>query len=135
MRSILDNTPYPVQMYNAILNRVKVERSINYARAGFIKACLVRLNRTAKNKMDMITVSLNEESQSVPYRLGRLFAVLEKDAERYEQGTEEHHQQQIFQQRVDNAGRCVPGPAETGSAPYHQVGLGVQIEPVHRRDH
>lgn len=79
MRSILENTPYPVPMYNAILNRVKVERSINYARAGFIKACLIRLARTRGNhEEDMITVSLNEESTSVPYRLGRLFAVLEK---------------------------------------------------------
>lgn len=79
MRSILDNTPYPVPMYNAILNRVKVERSINYARAGFIKACLIRLERArGKHEEDMITVSLNEESTNVPYRLGRLFAVLEK---------------------------------------------------------
>ena len=79
MRSILENTPYPVPMYNAILNRVKVERSINYARAGFIKACLIRLARArANHEEDMITVSLNEENQNVPYRLGRLFAVLEK---------------------------------------------------------
>jgi CRISPR-associated protein Csd1 len=79
MRSILENTPYPVPMYNAILNRVKVEQSINYARAGFIKACLIRLARTRGNhEEDMITVSLNEESTSVSYRLGRLFAVLEK---------------------------------------------------------
>ncbi len=79
MRSILENTLYPVPMYNAILNRVKVERSINYARAGFIKACLIRLARTrGKHEEDMITVSLNKESTSVPYRLGRLFAVLEK---------------------------------------------------------
>lgn len=80
MRSIIGNTPYPVQMYTAILNRVKVERSINYVRAGFIKAYLLRLARSGlKNlKEDMITVSLNEESSNVPYRLGRLFAVLEK---------------------------------------------------------
>jgi len=79
MRSILEGTPYPVPMYNAILNRVKVERSINYARAGFIKACLIRMARARGNKEeDMITVSLNEESTNVPYRLGRLFAVLEK---------------------------------------------------------
>lgn len=79
MRSILENTPYPVPMYNAILNRVKTERSINYTRAGFIKACLIRLARTReKHEEDMITVSLNEESTNVPYRLGRLFAVLEK---------------------------------------------------------
>ncbi len=79
MRSIIENTPYPIPMYNAILNRVKVERSINYARAGFIKAYLVRIARTRKqDEEDVITVSLNEESTNVPYRLGRLFAVLEK---------------------------------------------------------
>jgi CRISPR-associated protein Csd1 len=79
MRSILDGTPYPISMYNAILNRAKVERSINYARAGFIKACLIRMARTrGKNEEKMITVSLNEENKDVSYRLGRLFAVLEK---------------------------------------------------------
>ncbi|KQC13179.1 MAG: type I-C CRISPR-associated protein Cas8c/Csd1 [Desulfuromonas sp. SDB] len=80
MRSIINNTPYPVQMYNAILSRVKVERTINSVRAGFIKAYLFRLARTgsAYVKEDMITMSLNETSQDVPYRLGRLFAVLEK---------------------------------------------------------
>jgi len=86
MRSILENTPYPLPMYNAILSRVKVDSSkkdvknpINYARAGFIKACLIRMARArGKNEEDMITVSLNEENTNVPYRLGRLFAVLEK---------------------------------------------------------
>lgn len=80
MRSILCNTPYPVQMYGAILNRVRVEGRINFARAGFIKAYLLRLSRVGSMsfKEDLITMSLNEESPNVPYRLGRLFAVLEK---------------------------------------------------------
>jgi CRISPR-associated protein Csd1 len=78
MRSILDGTPYPVPMYNAIVNRTKVERSINYARAGFIKACLIRMARARGENEEEITVSLNEENKDVPYRLGRLFAVLEK---------------------------------------------------------
>jgi len=79
MKSILNDTPYPIPMYNAILNRVKVERSINYPRAGFIKACLIRRARARGNhEEDMITVSLNKESTDIPYRLGRLFAVLEK---------------------------------------------------------
>jgi len=80
MRSILNETVYPVQMYNAILSRVKVERSINYARAGFIKAYLLRQSRTGSStlKEELITVNLHEENPDVPYRLGRLFAVLEK---------------------------------------------------------
>jgi len=80
MRSILNGGPYPVQMYSAILNRTKVDRSVNSIRAGFIKAYLLRLARAGLTNLqeDMISVSLNEENSNVPYRLGRLFAVLEK---------------------------------------------------------
>ena len=80
LRSILNGTPYPAQMYTAIISRAKVERSINSFKAGFIKAYLLRLARAGLTNLqeDMITVSLNEENQNVPYRLGRLFAVLEK---------------------------------------------------------
>jgi len=78
MRSILDGTPYPTPMSNAIVNRAKIEGSINYARAGFIKACLIRMARTrGPHEEEMITVSLNVENTNIPYRLGRLFAVLE----------------------------------------------------------
>ncbi|QSZ68076.1 type I-C CRISPR-associated protein Cas8c/Csd1 [Methanofollis aquaemaris] len=80
MNAILKNQPYPVQMYGAVLNRVKVGRSIDAVQAGFIKAYLLRMCRAGGTKLqeDLITVSLNEESPDVPYRLGRLFAVLEK---------------------------------------------------------
>lgn len=78
MISILNNAPYPVTMFSAILNRVKVERSINYPKAAFIKAYLIRNARTRKtHDEDLITVSLNEKNLNVPYRLGRLFAVME----------------------------------------------------------
>jgi CRISPR-associated protein Csd1 len=79
MESILHDTPYPLQMYTAILNRAKVEGKVNFIRAGFIKACLLRLSRAGLITIpeEMITMSLNEENANVPYRLGRLFAVLE----------------------------------------------------------
>lgn len=80
LNAILNGTQYPIQMYYAILNRVKVERTINFARAGFIKAYLLRLSRNGVTTLqeNMITMSLNEKNPNVPYRLGRLFAVLEK---------------------------------------------------------
>ncbi len=80
MRAILNGMPYPTQMYGAILSRARVERSINSVRAGFIKAHLLRLVRAGLTNLeeDMISVSLNEENPNVPYRLGRLFAVLER---------------------------------------------------------
>jgi len=80
MRSILTNTGYPISLYSAIMSRVKVDGSINFVRAGFIKAYLLRLSRAGLSNLnqDLITMSLNEESSNVPYRLGRLFAALEK---------------------------------------------------------
>ena len=82
MRAVLFNTTYPVQLYTAILNRIRADQYLNRVRAGVIKAYLLRLARArpgvAGIQEEMITVSLNETSQNVPYRLGRLFAVLEK---------------------------------------------------------
>jgi len=82
MRAVLYNTPYPVQLYIAILNRIRADLYLNRVRAGVIKAYLLRLARAnpgvAGIQEEMITVSLNETSPNVPYRLGRLFAVLEK---------------------------------------------------------
>lgn len=86
MKSILNETPYPIQMYSAILSRVKVEKAMgekgafDTVRAGFIKAYLLRQSRAGLTNIpgELITVKLNEESENVPYRLGRLFAVLEK---------------------------------------------------------
>lgn len=79
MRAILENVPYPLELYASILNRIKTDGSINHVRAAFIKAYLVRSQRQRKkNEEGWITVSLNEDSSNVPYRLGRLFAVLEK---------------------------------------------------------
>ncbi len=82
MRAVLFNTTYPVQLYCAILNRIRADQYLNRVRAGVIKAYLLRLARArpgvAGIHEEMITVSLNETSPNVPYRLGRLFAVLEK---------------------------------------------------------
>lgn len=82
MRAVLYNTTYPVQLYTAILNRIRADQYLNRVRAGVIKAYLLRLARAnpgvAGIHEEMITVSLNETSPNVPYRLGRLFAVLEK---------------------------------------------------------
>lgn len=83
MAAVLEGAPYPVTLYQSVLNRVRTEHernSFNPIRAAIIKAFLVRQERLSpQNKyQEVLTVSLNESSESVPYRLGRLFAVLEK---------------------------------------------------------
>lgn len=77
MNSIFTGNLYPTSLYNAMITRIRADRDINYKRASIVKACLMRKYKLFKIKEE-ISVSLNEESSSIPYQLGRLFAVLEK---------------------------------------------------------
>ena len=72
MRSILEGAPYPATLLSSALVRIKAERKVSYPRAKLIKAFLNH------NKERKLTVSLDKENTNVGYRLGRLFAVLEK---------------------------------------------------------
>ncbi len=78
------NTPYPSLWLNAAVSRCRAEQNVNYLRAAAIKACLNRQQRHAQ----FSTQPLAPEKEFLPmldlsntnpaYRLGRLFAVLEK---------------------------------------------------------
>lgn len=74
MRSILEGTPYPATLLSSAILRIKAEHEVTYSRAKLIKAFL---NHNL-NKERKLTVSLDKENTNVGYRLGRLFAVLEK---------------------------------------------------------
>ncbi len=87
MRSILTGAPYPEGLYSAIINRVRHDnddenrsRKINYVRAAFIKAYLLRKFRRQAQKpyLEALQMSLNKSYTHPAYVLGRLFAVLEK---------------------------------------------------------
>lgn len=85
-RAILENTPYPVALYNAIINRVRADqdekftKKINYKRAAILKAYLLRKYRNQPQHpiQEVLVMSLTEQSTIPAYLLGRLFAVLEK---------------------------------------------------------
>ena len=74
MRSILEGTPYPATLLSSAILRIKAEHEVTYPRAKLIKAFL---NHNL-NKERKLTVSLDKENTNIGYRLGRLFAVLEK---------------------------------------------------------
>ena len=74
MRSILEGTPYPATLLSSAILRIKAEHEVTYPRAKLIKAFL---NHNL-NKERKLTVSLDKDNTNVGYRLGRLFAVLEK---------------------------------------------------------
>lgn len=74
MRSILEGTPYPATLLSSAILRIKAEHEVTYPRAKIIKA-FINHNLNQERKL---TVSLDRENTNVGYRLGRLFAVLEK---------------------------------------------------------
>ncbi len=79
MRSILADLPYPHTLLSAAVRRIRAEHEVTYARAALIKACLNRATRYANPAIkEEFRMSLDEVNTNVGYRLGRLFAVLEK---------------------------------------------------------
>jgi len=77
MRSILTGVAYPRSLLSTLIGRIRADKTVNYHRACMIKAYLTRKNRI-QNIIGEVTMSLDKESTNPAYRLGRLFAVLEK---------------------------------------------------------
>ena len=71
------DTPYPRLWLNAAVNRCRAERGVTYLRAAGIKACLNRTIRRLANEKEFSPM-LDPENTNPAYRLGRLFAALEK---------------------------------------------------------
>lgn len=76
MRAILSGGRFPETLLQGALRRIRAERDVTYPRAALLKAYLIR-NLNDKE----ITVSLNLENTDPGYRLGRLFAALERAQE------------------------------------------------------
>ena len=79
VRSILAGLPYPRTLLSAAVRRIRAEHDVTYARAALLKAYINRAARYSNvNMEEELTMSLDESNGNVGYRLGRLFAVLEK---------------------------------------------------------
>jgi CRISPR-associated protein Csd1 len=79
-----ENVPYPSLWLNAAVGRCRAEQNVNYLRAAAIKACLRRQMRYAQissphlpSEQEFLPM-LDLTNSNAAYRLGRLFAVLEK---------------------------------------------------------
>lgn len=78
IRSILTGAPYPMIWLNAAVQRCRAEQQVNYPRAAAIKAFLNRSGAVPDSRLLEIQPMLDIENPSTAYRLGRLFATLEK---------------------------------------------------------
>lgn len=83
LRAVLTGSLYPSALYTQTEIRLRAEKEINRGKAAIIKAYLLRnvVEQQRKNAHvyeEVLGVALNEsKTTDLPYRLGRLFAVLE----------------------------------------------------------
>ena len=77
MRAILTGNSYPRSLLATIVMRIRADREVNGLRAALCKAYLARDFRLDFKKED-VPVALNRDEPNPAYRLGRLFAVLER---------------------------------------------------------
>ena len=91
IRSILGGMKYPQTLLQAAIRRIKAEQAaknkttgkqkenVTYERAAIIKACINRSTRFKNSSIkEELKMSLDENNTNIGYRLGRLFATLEK---------------------------------------------------------
>ncbi|HNT40077.1 MAG TPA: type I-C CRISPR-associated protein Cas8c/Csd1 [Rubrivivax sp.] len=78
LRAIFTGAPLPAMWLNLAVQRCRAEQAVPYARAAAIKACLNRSIRHARSFEEVYTPMLDPANAQPAYRLGRLFAVLEK---------------------------------------------------------
>ena len=78
MRAILAGLPYPVMLLQAAVRRCRAEQNVGYPRAAIIKASLNRLIRNHRFTAKELAMSIDHHNTDPGYRLGRLFASLER---------------------------------------------------------
>ena len=76
LRAILTNTLYPATLLNGVTLRIRADREMNRTRAAILKAYYLK-NSNPFVPEEVLTVSLNQDSNHEAYVLGRLFSVLE----------------------------------------------------------
>ena len=90
MQAIVTGLPYPSTLLQGVVRRIRAEQAkrdtrtgklvqnVTHVRSALIKACLNRQQRLVGATEKEVTVSLDHANINSGYRLGRLFAVLEK---------------------------------------------------------
>lgn len=77
MQAILNGTPYPVTLINVVERRINVERDVPPDKAAIIKAYYLRKTTNEQFK-EVLQMDINEESEYLPYVLGRIFSIYEQ---------------------------------------------------------
>jgi CRISPR-associated protein Csd1 len=131
MQAILSGTPYPSLMYTSLIRRIRADRQVRYLRAATIKAYLNRNTRSGIQPLEKeLDMSLDADRTEPGYRLGRLFAELEKTQEDAQPGINDTIKDRYFGSASATPGSVFPriirlsqhhlGKLEKGSRTYHE---------------
>lgn len=102
LKSIINNSPYPFTLLNAAIGRIRADKNIGHIRAGIIKAVLVR------NYQQEINMALDKENGEIGYRLGRLFAIVERIQEEAVSGSNATVRDRFFSSASATPARTFP---------------------------
>ena len=74
--AVLNDAPYPATLLDGVTLRIRADKQVTRGRAAILKAWYLRNSQDEQLK-EVMTVELNEQSNYLPYVLGRRFSVLE----------------------------------------------------------
>jgi CRISPR-associated protein Csd1 len=81
-QSVITGGLYPATMLQQAIRRIRATQDVTRLQASILKAYLNRFSRIYKTKEEEITVPLDPTNNNPGYRIGRLFAVLERIQEK-----------------------------------------------------
>jgi CRISPR-associated protein Csd1 len=102
LQSIVRNQPYARTLLTAAIGRIRADKEINHLRACIIKAYLVR------NVKQEIRMTLDPTNTDIGYRLGRLFAIVERIQEAAVPGANATVRDRFFSAASATPGRAFP---------------------------
>ncbi len=131
MRSVLTGAPYPSMLFSSIVRRIRADREVRYVRAAVLKASLNRDSRFGIAPFEKeIDMALDPDRPEPAYRLGRLFAELEKTQEDAQPGINATIKDRYFGAASATPGSVFPrlirlnqhhlGKLETSKKIYHE---------------
>lgn len=130
MTAVFNGTPYPEAIYRNILMRIfatqddssKGIRKVDYVKASFIKAYLLRNHSERWNKKGGLQMTVNEECNEKSYVLGRIFSVLEEIQEAANPGVNATIKDRYFNGACTNPAKVFPILLKLSSVHMQKLG-------------
>ena len=135
-RSIFTDSLYPAAVFQNIMLRIFADRDevtskgtmikkINYVKAAFIKAYLLRNHK--QRWEEKLTMSVNENCNEIPYVLGRLFSVLESVQSKANPGIKATIKDRYFNSACATPSSIYPILIKLSNAHLGKIEGGLQI--------